>query len=155
MTPFMSAQGKCTIPAANRGYGTLMKRIFVTLPLLAALAGPASAGAKAGIEGRWKNGKMEILIAPCGTQLCGTIVKASPKQQAKAERGSGTELIGARLITGIHPAGPRLYRGRVFLADRNVHARGTIRELSSNQLFVKGCLFGVICKSATWNRVDR
>lgn len=132
-----------------------MKRIFLIFATLAALAPPASATAKAGIEGRWKNGKMEIVIAPCGANLCGTIVKASPKQKAKAERGSGTELIGARLITGIQPAGPRLYRGRVFLADRNVHARGTIRELSSNQLFVKGCLLGVICKSATWDRVRR
>ena len=130
-----------------------MKRIFIILATLTALATPASATAQAGIEGRWKNGKMEIIIAPCGGKLCGTIVKASPKQQAKAKRGSDTELIGARLITGIEPAGPKLYRGRVFLADRNIHASGTMRQLNSNQLFVKGCALIVVCKSATWDRM--
>jgi uncharacterized protein (DUF2147 family) len=96
---------------------------------------------------------MVIEIAPCGGNLCGTVVKASPLQQEKAERGSGTRLIGSRLITGIQPTGPGAYKGRVFAADRNVSASGTVNQLSPNQLEVKGCILMVICKSRTYVRV--
>lgn len=131
-----------------------MTRIFAPLAILAAaFAAPAMATAKSPIEGRWKNGKMEIVIAPCGRELCGTVVKASAKQQSRAESGSGTELIGARLIKDIDPVGPRTYKAKVFVADKNMHASGTIRQLNRNQLDVKGCVLGLLCKSATWDRV--
>ena len=131
-----------------------MKRLLIGIALLAfGAAAPAVASAKSPLEGRWKNGKMEIVISPCGQNLCGTVVKASEKAKAKAERGSGTELIGARLIKDIRPTGPRNYRARVFVADRNVNAGGTISQVSANQHKVRGCVLAVICKSATWDRV--
>jgi len=130
-----------------------MKQILFSLAAMAVLSGPAAASAKSPLEGRWKNGKMEVVIAPCGRDLCGTVVKASPIQQAKAERGSGTDLLGARLIKDIEPTGPNSYRASVFLADRNMHARGTIRQVSPNELKVRGCVLGVVCKSKTWERV--
>ncbi len=131
-----------------------MNRILLAFAVLGTLSAPASATAKSPLEGRWKNGKMEIVIAPCGGELCGTVVKASPKAKARAERGSGTDLIGARLIKDIEPAGPNRYKGRVFVADRNMHATGTIRQLNRNQLAVRGCVMAVLCKSATWDRVN-
>lgn len=130
-----------------------MKTLLAILTALAAIAAPAGASAKSSLEGRWKNGTMEIVIAPCGRDLCGTVVKASAKQQARAERGSDTDLIGARLITGIEATGPATYRGRVFVADQGVHASGTIHQVSRDQLKVKGCILAVICKSKTWDRV--
>ena len=130
-----------------------MTRILLSFGLAAALAAPAAAAVGAPIEGRWRNGKMEIEIDRCGQTLCGTIVKASPKAQAKAQKGTGTKLIGARLIENIRPVGDGRYKARVFLADRNMHATGTIRQLGDDQLAVKGCALLVICKSATWDRV--
>lgn len=120
---------------------------------MAIVAAPAMASAKSPLEGRWKNGRMEVVIAPCGSDLCGTVVKASPAQKAKAERGSDTDLIGARLIKDIEKVGPGTYSAMVFLADRNMHARGTIRQVSANRLRVRGCVFGIICKSRNWDRV--
>jgi len=130
-----------------------MKQILASILALAVLSGPAIASAKAPIEGRWKNGKMEVVIAPCGANLCGTVVKASAVQQAKAERGSDTDLIGARLIKDIEKTGPTSYRATVFLADRNVYARGTIRQVSNDRLTVRGCVLAVICRSKNWDRV--
>jgi uncharacterized protein (DUF2147 family) len=130
-----------------------MKRFFIAIAVAAAGFAPASAEARNSLEGRWQNGRMEIVIAPCGSNLCGTVVKASPTQQAKAERGSGTDLVGARLITGITATGPGTYKARVFVADQNVHASGTIRQVNSNQLNVRGCVLAVICKSKTWDRI--
>ncbi len=104
-----------------------MKRFFLTLAAFAVTAMPATATAKSNLEGRWKNGHMEIVIAPCGGALCGTVVKASPKQQAKAERGSGTDLVGARVISNIRPAGSGAYRADVFVADKNINRRVAVR----------------------------
>lgn len=130
-----------------------MKQILLSFAALAVIAAPAGASAKSPLEGRWKDGSMEIRIAPCGSKLCGTVIKASAKQQAKVERGSGTELIGARIITGIERVSPGTYQGRVYLPHRKLTANGTINQVSANQLKVKGCVLGIICKSETWDRV--
>lgn len=130
-----------------------MKRLILLTSSLLALAAPAVASARDPIEGQWKYGPMVIEIAPCGHELCGTVIKASPTQQAKAERGSGTHLIGSRLITDIEPTGPKSYSGSVFAADRNIHASGTVRLVSEDRLEVKGCLLAVICRSRTYVRV--
>lgn len=128
-----------------------MRNFVLGTAVIAALASPAIA--RDPIEGLWKHGPMVVEIAPCGDDFCGTVVKASPTQQEKAARGSGTRLIGSRLITGIVPTGPGTYRGRVFAADRNVYASGTVHQLSPNELEVKGCVLMVICKSRTYQRV--
>lgn len=130
-----------------------MTKLLATIAALTMLWTPAAASAKDTLEGRWKNGPMEIVIAPCGKALCGTVVKASPKQEARAERGSGTDLVGARLINNIVRTGSDSYRGRVFVADHGVHASGTIHQVSRDQLKVKGCILGVVCRSKTWDRV--
>lgn len=130
-----------------------MKRIFAASAVLAALAAPAMASAKSPLEGHWKHGPMTIAIAPCGAKLCGTVIKASSNQQSKAMRGSGTKLIGAQLITDIEPTGPNSYRGHLFAADRNIHASGTIRQVSANEIQVKGCIIGLFCKTRSYERV--
>jgi uncharacterized protein (DUF2147 family) len=130
-----------------------MKRILASLAAFALAAMPALASAKSPLEGQWKHGSMVIEIAPCGSKLCGTVVKASANQQRKAQNGSGTELIGARLITDIEQTGPATYKGRVFAADRNVYANGTVRMVSQDRLDVKGCVLLVICKSRSYDRV--
>ena len=130
-----------------------MKRILASLAAVAMAASPALASAKSPLEGQWKHGSMVIEIAPCGPKLCGTVVKASANQQKKAQKGSGTELIGARLITDIEQTSPDTYKGRVFAADRNVYASGTVRMVSHDRLQVKGCVRLVICKSRTYDRV--
>lgn len=130
-----------------------MKRFIALLAASAFAISPALASAKSPLEGRWIHGPMVIEIAPCGSKLCGTVVKASPTQQKKAQRGSGTELIGARLITDIEQAGRNTYKGRVFAADRNLYANGTVRQISHDRLEVKGCVLLVICKSRTYDRV--
>lgn len=131
-----------------------MKRFFLSLGAVAVLSAPTLANARSSLEGRWKNGRMEIVISSCGGSLCGTVVKASAKQQAKAQRGSGTNLIGARVIDNIQPAGSGVYKANVFVADRDMNARGTIRQLSPNRLEVRGCVWSIICKTTHWDRIS-
>jgi uncharacterized protein (DUF2147 family) len=129
-----------------------MKRFFLALAGVAVALAPASAVAKS-LEGRWKNGAMEIVIAPCGDSLCGRVVKASAKQQAKSQRGSGTRLLGARVIDNIQPSGPGRWNADVFVASRNVNARGTIEQAGPNRLTVHGCVLGILCKTQHWDRI--
>lgn len=130
-----------------------MKRILLALSGLAIALAPASALAKSNLEGRWKNGAMEIVIAPCGPTLCGRVVKASARQQSKAEQGSGTRLLGARVIDNIEPAGPGTWRANVFVASRDMNAKGTIQQVGPNRLAVRGCVLAVICKTTHWDRI--
>jgi uncharacterized protein (DUF2147 family) len=130
-----------------------MKRLFSVLALILALAAPATATAKSGLEGRWKNGKMVIQIAPCGRALCGTVIRASATQQAKAQRGSGERLLGSRVIDNIQPSGAGRYSANVYVADRDMNAKGTIRQVNPNRLNVRGCVFGFICKTTNWDRI--
>ena len=131
-----------------------MTKAGIIAAALFALLAAGGAEARSPIEGRWKKGNLQIDIKPCGTALCGTVVGASAKQQARAERGSGTELIGATLIKDIRPAGPKNYRARVFVPDRNMHATGKIQQVSPNQLKVSGCVLLFVCKTANWARVQ-
>jgi uncharacterized protein (DUF2147 family) len=131
----------------------MMKRFFPSLLALLVVSAPALANARSNLEGRWKNGRMEIVIRPCGGSLCGTVVKASAKQQAKAQRGSRTRLLGARVIDNIQPAGSGIYKADLYVADRDMNARGTIRQLNPNRLNVRGCVFGFLCKTTNWDRV--
>lgn len=121
------------------------------------LAAPASAADPHPLEGRWKEGNLVIDIAPCGQVLCGTVVSASEKQQRRAMRGSGTELIGSRLITDIRPDGkPNRYKAKVFVADRDMNASGRIDQLSNDRIKVRGCVvLGIFCKAEEWRRVPR
>lgn len=117
------------------------------------LASPAQANARSNLEGRWKNGHMEIVIRPCGGTLCGTVVKASEQQQARAQRGSGTNLLGARVIDNIQPSGPGRWSADVFVASRDMNARGTIEQVGPDRLMVRGCVLAFLCKTTHWDRI--
>ena len=129
-----------------------MKRFFLAFAGLCVVLAPASAAAR-GLEGRWKNGAMEILIAPCGDSLCGRVVKASEKQRTKAQRGSGARLLGSRVIDDIRPSGPGKWTADVYVASRDINARGIIQQVAPNRLSVRGCVLAVICKTTHWDRV--
>ncbi len=134
-----------------------MKQLTLALAAAATLLGVAApAAAPVPIEGRWARGNMQIRIAPCGQALCGTVLRASDKQKARAEAGSGTDLVGATLIHHIRAVGPGRYTAKVFVADKNMNANGTIVQVSPDELNVKGCIaFGLFCKSQQWTRIGR
>ena len=131
-----------------------MKR-FASILAAALVLAPAPALAASPLEGLWRNpkGSVTVRIAPCGQQLCGRVVQASPKAKAKAAEGGTEQLLGTTILSGITPAGANRWKGRVFLPRQNRHATGHLR-LTGNRLTVQGCLLGVICKDQTWTKVS-
>lgn len=132
-----------------------MKRLFLSLALLALAAVPATA--EASVEGRWTNPKRSVVIevGRCGQAWCGTVVWATPKARANARKGGTDNLIGTRILSGARPVGPNIYKGRAFVPKRNIHSSATIRQTGPNAMVVEGCaLAGLLCKEQRWTRVS-
>lgn len=105
------------------------------------------------IEGRWRSpgGNSIIDIAPCGSELCGTIAWASDRAKQDARQATD-QLIGTQILTQLQEKKPGRWQGRLYIPDRKMRVTAKIRLASPQQLKVSGCV--VICKSETWNRVE-
>ena len=131
-----------------------MKKLVVTMLLLA--ANPALA-ATYGVF-RNPSGNVEVKLADCGRQLCGTIVTASAKAKADAAKAGQANIIGMQLFRNLTPTPqpkgqPRRWDGEVYIPDKDRNVSGSA-TLSGKILSVKGCLLGdKLCKSQDWVRV--
>ena len=120
------------------------------MPLLLALA---MMPAEPSIEGRWRSpgGNSIIDIAPCGSDLCGTVAWASDKAKEDA-RKSTDQLIGTQLLTGLQERKPGRWQGKLFIPDHNMRATAKLQLVGPEQLKVSGCK--IICSSQVWRRFD-
>lgn len=136
-----------------------LRPILSALALAATMAvAPTQAAAPAPIEGKWRKGNMEVEIRPCGAQTwCGTVTDASDSQRAKAKKGSGVELLGLKMIRDLKPDDqPGRYKGRVFVADKDMTVKGTVTVVNANKISVRGCaLAGIVCREREWVRTGR
>lgn len=149
--------------ASVAGKGRTMRRIALILTAASAAAalgaGPALADAssdEASLFGRWRNPKntVHLEIRPCGSKACGYVVWASDKAKADAEKGSGKPLIGMQLFQSLKLDASGVWRGRVFVPDRNRTFSGSAEPIDGKTLRAKGCLFGsVLCKTQLWTRL--
>jgi len=131
-----------------------MKMRFLPLSLLliaAAAPDPST------ITGRWKSpgGNSIIDIAPCGSQMCGTVAWASARAKKDAAKTTA-QLVGTQLLTGVTPTKKGDgWQGKLFIPDKNMRVTAKIHAVSANQLKVSGCVAGKsLCKAALWTRVD-
>ena len=111
--------------------------------------------AAAEIEGRWRSpgGNSIIEIAPCGSDLCGTVAWASDKAKKDAAKATD-QLIGTQLLTGLQEKKPGRWQGKLFIPDKNMRVSAKIQLASPTQLKVSGCAAKVICSSQLWNKYD-
>lgn len=119
---------------------------MLTLIALAALLADESS-----IEGRWRSpgGNSIIDIAPCGSDLCGTVAWASEKAKADARKATD-QLVGTQILTKLEQKKPGRWQGRLYIPDKNMRVTAKIQLAGPQQLKVSGCV--VVCKSETWNR---
>ena len=135
----------------------MRKIVFAAAAASAALvsvAAPAAGNAPAA-EGVWRNPKntVHVQLQPCGATMCGTVVWAAPKAQAKA-RAAGQKLVGAQLFREFKPVAPGRWQGKVFVPDLNRTFSGTMTATSPTQIVGKGCLIGgFFCKQQTWVKI--
>src|SRR5689334_22732604 len=103
---------------------------LAALALAAASALPAPADAAPlplTNTGVWRNPKDSVHIAlrPCGDEICGFVVFASPKAEAAARKGGTPKLLGAQLLRGFKVDKNGIGRGKVFVPDLNATFAGS------------------------------
>jgi len=117
------------------------------------LAMPLTAAAQ-DATGLWRTeatpeGYLEVRIAPCGSALCGTILRARDLQG----REQPYPHVGRWMIRDMAPTGAGTWgRGQIW-DPRNDRTFRSRMELSGSSLAVSGCVLG-ICQSQTWRRVN-
>jgi len=80
----------------------------------------------------------------CGGLLCAKLVSVRNAEEQRA--------VGTVILRGASKSGPKEWRGKLYnTKDGNVYD-GVITLKSGNELTLKGCLWGVICKGETWRR---
>lgn len=138
-----------------------MAKRFIIAAMAAACAlgasAPAWATAPLTAVGVWRNPKDSVHIAlkPCGPEICGYVVWASPHAEEKARKGGSPNLVGQQLMRGFKVDGNGVGHGKVFVPDLNKVFSGSAQLIDERSLMAKGCLFAnVLCKTQVWIRID-
>ncbi len=125
--------------------------------ILAAVAAISMTGAAWAdpLEGMWRttaddNGNSGLIeVAPCGTMLCGTLVKSFDAGGAEMQSPN----IGRQIISETVASGGGNYRGKVWSPDRDKTYNSRL-VLNGDTLSVSGCVLGICRDGGTWSRVN-
>ena len=130
-----------------------MKHLILGAVFILAGAGIAAADP---VFGTWKtapddNGNFGyVKVASCGSEICGTLVKAfDPQGTAVA-----SDNIGKKIIWGMVAEGDGAYgNGKVWAPDRDKTYNSKM-TLSGNSLTIKGCVMMICRDGGIWTRVN-
>ena len=121
--------------------------------IAAAIVAVAGAGAALAdpVTGTWKTetgetgGYLHVKIAPCGSNICGTI--------DKVVNNDNQSIVGRQMIWDMQAKGGGSYSGgKIWAPDADKTYRSKM-SLNGNSLKVSGCV-GPICRGQTWTRVN-
>lgn len=126
----------------------------------------SGAAAAADATGLWATEaeKSHVRIAPCGEDLCGTIVwlkepnddEGRPKRDIFNEDESQRDraIVGLRLLSGFTAAdGASWSGGRIYNPEDGKTYASKLRLKDDGTLKVEGCVL-IFCKSQIWTRVE-
>lgn len=123
--------------------------------LLMALAFAASPALADPVAGTWKTQPGDdgayghVKVAPCGSKICGTLVKGFEASGAPSSAG----LEGTKIIWDMAAEGGGAYGGgKIYAPDKDKTYKSKM-ALSGNKLTVSGCV-GPICRKQVWTRVN-
>lgn len=136
-----------------------MRKLFAAAAaifcMVSAFAGTADAQTQP--TGVWRNPKnsVHVRIQPCGRDMCGTVVWASPRAQQRARQAGTPNLVGAQLFRQLQREGGSSWAGRVFVPDLRRTVPGRLRVRGPNAVEASGCVAGgLVCRTQTWTRVS-
>jgi len=130
-----------------------VRNLLVSILVLFAVpvfAVPVEAGTVAGLwlTGPDQKGQVgHILLAPCGANLCGTVVTAIDK----AGRSVKTPNVGKQVIWDVKEVGADRFAGQMHVSHFNATVKGQFL-VSGHKMTVRGCL-GPVCQSQVWTRL--
>ncbi|WP_415402460.1 DUF2147 domain-containing protein [Tateyamaria sp. SN3-11] len=125
-----------------------MKHLIAAACVAVASAGMALAEPA---TGTWKTetgdsgAYLHVKIAPCGANICGTIVKVVNSDDTSSQ--------GKAIIWDMQAKGNGSYSGgKIWAPDTDKTYRSKM-SLNGNALKVSGCV-GPICRGQTWTRIN-
>ena len=142
---------------------TIFKKLGIAGIFAVSLSGLALADEAA--NGVWMldSGKVTVRIAPCGSELCGSIVGlAKPlnkEGQPKVDKKNPNEslrsrpLIGLTILANMRPSGDNKWKGTIYNADDG-RTYSSYMKISGDNMKVKGCV-GPFCKTMVFKRVSQ
>jgi uncharacterized protein (DUF2147 family) len=145
------------------GFDAMQPGSLITRALAASLALAAATPALAGpsIEGLWLNddGKGLVLIARCGSELCGTIARVldndprAPKADVHNPDPALRKrpILGLPVLTGFVGADGGWKNGRAYDPESGKSYRSSLALQPDGSLKVTGCVL-FICESRRWTR---
>ncbi len=125
---------------------TMMAAVLVLMGAGGALAEP--------LLGTWRtapddNGNTGLIeVAPCGQQICGTLVKSFDS----AGKEMASPNTGRQIISETVNAGGGSYKGKVWSPDRDKTYNSRL-ELTGDTLKVSGCVLGICRDGGSWSRL--
>jgi uncharacterized protein (DUF2147 family) len=149
--------------------GSMTCRSGFLVAILMALFGAPTARAQAGGEpsGIWltQAGDAKVRVSRCGGGICGVIVwlkdpiDAATGKPAIDDKNPNPALakrrmIGLPLFSGMRPAGPGKWSGRIYNADDGNTYASNISVADRDTLKVEGCV-GALCGGESWTRSAR
>ena len=142
----------------------MRKMIFMVAALggLCTLAGGAVASEAAGVW-RMANGKVTVRVAPCGSNLCGTVVGLKKPRDDKGRPRLDKEnpnpalrrrpVIGLTILSNMRQGGDGYWTGTIYNPDDGNTYRSEMKLQNANTMRVDGCV-AIFCKSMKFIRVD-
>lgn len=136
-------------------------RLLLISAMALVLGAPVAAAEP--VTGRWltaeKTGVVEI--APCGANLCGTIVRVTGPRRGEAELRDANNpdpalrnrrILGLPILTGFTRR-DGAWRGRIYDPNSGKSYRSIIGIGANGRLEVKGCI-GPFCQTQIWTRAS-
>ncbi len=105
--------------------------------------------------GVWRNtnNTVHIKAAPCGQNMCATVVWADDKTKATVA-SSNRNILGMQLLRDFRQTGTSEWKGSVYVPDRDLTVSGTITMLDPKTLKAVGCFLGMFCQTRHWTRIS-
>ncbi len=136
-----------------------MKKLILCTAATVLIASPALSAEP--VAGRWLTQEKDAIveIAPCGTALCGRLVKflVPPPKGADQRDVNNPEaslrtrkLLGMAILTGFTDAGKE-WAGKIYDPRKGKTYTSKLVRKSADVLHMKGCL-GPFCQTQKWTR---
>lgn len=144
-----------------------MKKIWITLALIAAASGGGAVAAPQGssvITGLWSTGSQggSVELYRCGAAICGKVADAAPLRANPNQRDvkNPDKALRERRLKGLvvlngFAGGPSEWKGGPLYDPETGEGapKGTLTLRADGKLEVKGCKAAIFCRTKVWTRV--
>ena len=134
-----------------------MRSLMIGLLVLSACAGAAADTTPP--TGRWltASGNLEVVVAPCGAALCGTVARVVANHSMAApgtEMAAPAATVGLAILTDFTPAGGDAWEGHIYNRENGKTYRCVMRLRDADQLEVRPYIaIHLIGQTQIWRRV--